>query len=128
MRAPYIKNDRPYVKKWWAGFFYIFVETATPNERQKSIFKTTTDFFLFVVVPKNNLGWLILKKNFVLIEFWCHNKNRYICVNNNNNKGGGGLQMKKFKTSENEQSHGSFFLRVGGLGETQFATAGYSLL
>jgi hypothetical protein len=24
--------------------------------------------------------------------------------------------MKKFKTSENEQSHGSFFLRVGGLG------------
>ena len=36
--------------------------------------------------------------------------------------------MKKFKTSENEQSHGSFFLRVGGLGETQFATAGYSLL
>jgi hypothetical protein len=27
------------------------------------------------------------------------------------------LQMKKFKTSENEQSHGSFFLRVGGLGK-----------
>ena len=94
MRAPYIKNDRPYVKKWWAGFFYIFVETATPNEKQKSIFKTTTDFFLFVVVPKNNLGWLILKKNFVLIQFWCHNKNRYICVNNNNNKGGGSPDEK----------------------------------
>ena len=25
--------------------------------------------------------------------------------------------MKKYKTSENDQSHGSFFLRVGGLGK-----------
>ena len=27
------------------------------------------------------------------------------------------VKLKKYKTSENEQSHGSFFLRVGGLGE-----------
>ena len=27
------------------------------------------------------------------------------------------IKLKKYKTSENEQSHGSFFLRVGGLGE-----------
>ena len=26
------------------------------------------------------------------------------------------IKLKKYKTSENEQSHGSFFLRVGGLG------------
>ena len=49
MIGPTLRNDG-------LVFFYIFVETATPNERQKSIFKTTTDFFLFVVVPKNNLG------------------------------------------------------------------------
>ena len=27
------------------------------------------------------------------------------------------IKLKKYKTSENEQSHGSFFLRVGGLGK-----------
>ena len=27
------------------------------------------------------------------------------------------VKLKKYKTSENEQSHGSFFLRVGGLGK-----------
>ena len=27
------------------------------------------------------------------------------------------IKLKKYKTSENEQSHGSFFLRVGGIGE-----------
>ena len=27
------------------------------------------------------------------------------------------IKLKKYKTSENEQSHGSFFLRIGGLGE-----------
>ena len=27
------------------------------------------------------------------------------------------IKMKKYKTSENEQSHGSFFLRIGGLGK-----------
>ena len=27
--------------------------------------------------------------------------------------------MQKYKTSENEQSHGSFFLRVGGLGNLE---------
>lgn len=26
------------------------------------------------------------------------------------------VKLKKYKTSENEQSHGSFFLRVGGIG------------
>ena len=33
---------------------------------------------------------------------------------------------KKYKTSENDFSHGSFFLRIGGIGETFQSTASYS--
>ena len=33
---------------------------------------------------------------------------------------------KKYKTSENDFSHGSFFLRIGGIGETFKSTASYS--
>ena len=32
------------------------------------------------------------------------------------------IKLKKYKTSENEQSHGSFFLRVGGLGKSVLQT------
>ena len=35
---------------------------------------------------------------------------------------------KKYKTSENDFSHGSFFLRIGGIGETFQSSASYSLL
>ena len=31
---------------------------------------------------------------------------------------------KKYKTSENDFSHGSFFLRIGGIGETFQSTVG----
>ena len=35
------------------------------------------------------------------------------------------IKLKKYKTSENEQSHGSFFLRVGGLGKSVLQTPCY---